>query len=104
MVTIAGPVKELKAMQLGQVLGPKGEPVARLVIVQLLEKGAVASVVEGGANIVPGARIRFEPPAPPQGTPPAASPGPPPAPPPGPASGPAPAAAGPEGQARPATP
>ncbi len=104
MVTIAGPAKELKAMQLGQVLGPKGEPVARLVIVQLLEKGAVASVVEGGANIVPGARIRFEPPAPPQGTPPAASPGPPPAPPPGPASGPAPAAAGPEGQARPATP
>ena len=81
MVTIAGPVKELKAMQLGQVLGPTGEPVARLVIVQLLEKGAVASIVEGGDKIVPGARIRFEPPAPPQGMPPA--------PPPGPAEGPA---------------
>ena len=61
MVTIAGPVKELKAMQLGRVLGPKGEPVARLVIVQLLEKGAVASVVDGGDAIVPGARIRFDP-------------------------------------------
>lgn len=66
-------------MQLGQVLGAKGEPVARLVIVQLLEKGAVASVVEGGDRIVPGARVRFEPPAPPQ------------LPPQGPAEGPAPA-------------
>jgi len=69
MVTIAGPVKELKAMQLGRVLGPKGEPVARLVVVQLLEKGAVASVVDGGDAIAPGARVRFDPPAPPQGAP-----------------------------------
>ena len=61
MVTIAGPPKGLKVMQLGQVLGPRGEPVARLVIVQLLEKGAVASVVEGGAGIMTGARVRFEP-------------------------------------------
>ena len=79
MVTITGPAKELRPMQLGQVLGAKGEPVARLVIVQLLEKGAVASVVEGGDRIVPGARVRFEPPAPPQ------------LPPQGPAEGPAPA-------------
>ncbi len=87
MVTITGPAKELKAMQLGQVLGAKGEPVARLVIVQLLEKGAVASVVEGGDRIVPGARVRFEPAATLQ-APPAAPPA---APTQGPAEGPAPA-------------
>ncbi len=59
MVTIAGPVKELKPMQLGQVLGPKGEPVARLVVVQVLEKGAVASLVPGGGPISAGARVVF---------------------------------------------
>jgi hypothetical protein len=61
MVTISGPAKELKAMQLGQVLGREGQPVARLVIVQLLEKGAVCSAVEGGDLVVPGAKVRFEP-------------------------------------------
>lgn len=60
MVTIAGPVKELKPMQLGQVLGPKGESVARLVVVQVLEKGAVASVVPGGGPIPAGARVSFQ--------------------------------------------
>jgi hypothetical protein len=61
MVTIAGPVKELKPMQLGQVLGPKGEPVARLVVVQVLDKGAVANVVDGGDRILAGARVHFPP-------------------------------------------
>jgi carbohydrate-binding DOMON domain-containing protein len=61
MVTLSGPAKELKAMQLGQVLGREGQPVARLVVVQVLEKGAVCSAVEGGDLIVPGARVRFEP-------------------------------------------
>jgi carbohydrate-binding DOMON domain-containing protein len=59
MVTISGPVKELKPMQLGQVLGPRGELVARLVIVQVLEKGAVASVVPGGGPIAAGASVTF---------------------------------------------
>jgi hypothetical protein len=61
MVTISGPAKELQSMQLGQVLGREGQPVARLVVVQLMEKGAVCSAVEGGDQIVPGARVRFEP-------------------------------------------
>jgi len=68
-VTVAGPVKGLQPMQLGQVLGPKGEPVARLVIVQLLDKGVVASVVDGADRIAAGAQVRFEKPgasAPPQ--------------------------------------
>jgi C-terminal binding-module, SLH-like, of glucodextranase len=60
MVTIAGPVKELKPMQLGHVLGARGEPVARLVVVQVLEKGAVASLVPGGGPISAGARITFQ--------------------------------------------
>jgi hypothetical protein len=82
MVTISGPVKELRPMQLGQVLGAKGEPVARLVIVQLLEKGAVASVVDHRAEIVAGARVRFENAA---GEGPVLGPVPPPSPEPGPA-------------------
>ena len=64
MVTVAGPVKGLQPMQLGQVLGPKGEPVARLVIVQLLDKGVVASAVDGAERIAAGAQVRFERPAP----------------------------------------
>jgi hypothetical protein len=47
-------------MQLGQVLGPRGEPVARLVVVQVLEKGAVASLVPGGGPISAGARVTFQ--------------------------------------------
>jgi hypothetical protein len=57
---VAGPVKGLQPMQLGQVLGPKGEPVARLVIVQLLDKGVVASAVDGVERIAAGAQVKFE--------------------------------------------
>jgi C-terminal binding-module, SLH-like, of glucodextranase len=64
MVTVAGPVKGLQPMQLGQVLGPKGEAVARLVIVQLLDRGVVASAVDGAERIAAGAQVRFERPAP----------------------------------------
>jgi carbohydrate-binding DOMON domain-containing protein len=74
MVTLSGPAKELRAMQLGVVLGSKGEPVARLVIIQVMEKGAVASAVEGVDRIVPGSRIQFEPP--PRPASPASPPGP----------------------------
>ena len=58
-----GRSRSSQPMQLGQVLGPKGEPVARLVVVQLLEKGAVASVVDGAGQVTAGARVRFDPPA-----------------------------------------
>ncbi len=87
MISLSGPGKELKAMQLGVVLGSKGEPVARLVIIQVMEKGAVASAVDGVDRIVPGSRIRFEPPprTAPLASPPASLP----APPPGPVEGPA---------------
>jgi len=60
MVSISGAVDGLKPMQFGQVLGADGAPVARVVIVQILETGIVASAVENRESIKAGARVRFE--------------------------------------------
>ncbi len=65
MISISGAVDGLKPMQFGQVLGADGVTVARVVIVQVLESGLVASPVENGESIKAGARVRFDSP---QGT------------------------------------
>jgi hypothetical protein len=60
MVSISGSTAGLRPMQLGRVLGPDGATVARIVLVQVLEKGAVASAVDGREKIERGARVEFE--------------------------------------------
>lgn len=60
MISVSGPVAGLKEFQLGQVLGPTGAPVARVVILRVLEAGLVATVVDGRGRIEPGAAVRFD--------------------------------------------
>jgi len=60
MISVSGPVAGIKAMQLGRVLGPTGLTVARLVVIQVFEKGLVARAVEGGAKVERGAAVRFD--------------------------------------------
>ncbi|HSB21213.1 MAG TPA: glucodextranase DOMON-like domain-containing protein [Anaeromyxobacteraceae bacterium] len=60
MVSISGPPAGIKPMQLGRVLGPDGATVARIVVVQVLDKGLVASAVDGREKIERGARVEFE--------------------------------------------
>ena len=60
MVSLSGLSYSLKPMQFGKVLGPDGTVVARVVIVQVLEGGAVATAVDNRAQIVSGARVRFD--------------------------------------------
>lgn len=60
MVSISGPAAGLRPMQLGRVLGPDGATAARIVVVQVLQKGAVASAVDGRERIERGARVEFD--------------------------------------------
>jgi hypothetical protein len=61
MVSLSGAgVEAVKPMQFGSVLDDKGEVVARVVVVQVLEGGAVASPVENGDRIRRGAHVRIE--------------------------------------------
>ncbi len=60
LVSLSGPVEGLAPLRLGRVMGPDGATVARLVVVQVVEGGAVARAVEGGDRIVRGARVRFD--------------------------------------------
>jgi hypothetical protein len=60
MISVSGPVAGIKAMQLGRVLGPTGLTVARLVVIQVFEKGLVARAVEGGEKVERGAAVRFD--------------------------------------------
>ena len=61
MISLAGSVPGLEPMQFGEVLGPDGNPVARVVVVQVIEGGVVVSAVEGAEKIKSGARVRFSP-------------------------------------------
>ena len=61
MISLAGSVPGLEPMQFGEVLGPDGNPVARVVVVQVIDGGVVASAVVGGEKIKSGARVRFSP-------------------------------------------
>ena len=60
LVSLSGLSYELKPMQFGKVLGADGTVVARVVIVQVLEGGAVANAVDNRDRIVSGARVRFD--------------------------------------------
>ena len=61
LISLAGPgVDTVKPMQFGRVLDKDGEPVARVVVVQVVEGGVVVRAVENGDKIVRGARVRFE--------------------------------------------
>jgi hypothetical protein len=64
VVSISGPVAGLKPLQLGSVLAPDGSTAARIVVIQLLDAGLVARVVEGKERVVRGARVVFEAPTP----------------------------------------
>ena len=61
MISLAGTVPGLEPMQFGEVLGADGNPVARVVVVQVVEGGVVVSAVEGAEKIKSGARVRFSP-------------------------------------------
>jgi len=60
MVTISGPTAGLRPMQIGRVLGADGGTVARVVLLQVHEKGAVATAVDGKERIARGAAVRFD--------------------------------------------
>ena len=64
MVSIVGPVAGIQEYQLGQVLGPSGAPVARVVVLRIFEGGLAATVVEGRGRIERGAAVRFDGPTP----------------------------------------
>jgi len=59
-VSMSGAAAGLKPMMIGFVLGADGAPVARVVIVRVLDGGVVADVVDGADRIVRGAAVRFE--------------------------------------------
>jgi hypothetical protein len=61
LVSLSGSARGLEPLRIGRVLGPDGSTVARLVLVQVVEGGAVARAVEGGDRIARGARVRFDP-------------------------------------------
>jgi hypothetical protein len=64
LVTIAGPTAGISPLQIGDVLGPDGTPVARVVVARVVEGGVAASVIEGRERIAAGAPVRFETPRP----------------------------------------
>jgi len=60
MVTISGPTAGLRPMQIGQVVNADGATVARIVVLQVHEKGAVATAIDGKERIARGAAVRFD--------------------------------------------
>jgi hypothetical protein len=64
VVSITGPTAGIKEYQLGQVLGPSGATVARVVVLRVYEGGLAATVVEGRSQIERGATVRFDGPTP----------------------------------------
>jgi hypothetical protein len=64
VVSITGPTAGIKEFQLGQVLGPSGATVARVVVLRVYDGGLAATVVEGRSRIERGAAVRFDGPTP----------------------------------------
>jgi len=62
LVSATGPVVGLKPMQFGRVVDSSGMTVARVMILRLLDKGLLATAVDGRARIKKGARLHFDPP------------------------------------------
>jgi hypothetical protein len=59
LVSITGAPAGLPAMAIGQVLGPDGAVMARVVVMQTIKSGVVASALDHKDRIVRGARVRF---------------------------------------------
>jgi hypothetical protein len=59
IVTIEGPTTGLRPMMIGSVLAHDGSTVARVVLVQVMPKGVVATALEHQERIAPGAIVRF---------------------------------------------
>jgi hypothetical protein len=64
VVSITGPTAGIKEFQLGQVVGPGGATVARVVVLRVYDGGLAATVVEGRSRIERGAAVRFDGPTP----------------------------------------
>ncbi len=60
MISLNGTTTGLKTLQFGRVLGPDGATVARVVLTQLVEGGAVANAVDNRDKVLPGAKVRFD--------------------------------------------
>ncbi|HEU0053543.1 MAG TPA: glucodextranase DOMON-like domain-containing protein, partial [Longimicrobium sp.] len=60
MISLSGSVPGLQPMQFGEVLGADGAPIAKIVVVQVVEGGIIARPVENAEKIHPGARVRFK--------------------------------------------
>jgi hypothetical protein len=83
VVTAWGPVEGLVPLQIGRVLGERGEPVARVVVTRVMGGGVLATVAEGREKIERGSKIAFDRPGappPPSAAPPAPASPPPPTP------------------------
>lgn len=63
LISLAGPSAGLVPMQFGEVLGPDGSAVARVVVVQVVDGGVVVNAVENRERVTAGARVRFAAPA-----------------------------------------
>ena len=59
LISIEGSVADLKPMMIGSVLEPNGTTLARVVIVQVVARGIVASALENKEKITRGAVVRF---------------------------------------------
>lgn len=59
VVTISQPPAGLSAMAIGQVLGADGQVVAKVVVVQVVKTGAIASALDHKERIARGLRVRF---------------------------------------------
>jgi carbohydrate-binding DOMON domain-containing protein len=59
VVSITGPTTGVTGMMFGQVLDENGLIVARVVVMQVLSQGIVASAVDNREKITRGARVRF---------------------------------------------
>jgi hypothetical protein len=64
VITMQGTSAGLAPLRIGRVLGNDGRTVARVVVLQVVEGGAVARAVEGGEQIAPSLRVEFDEPAP----------------------------------------
>ena len=60
LVSANGPSKGLKPMQFGRVVDANGFTVARVMIVRVVEKGVVATAVDGHSLIKKGTQLRFD--------------------------------------------
>jgi hypothetical protein len=59
LISIQGSVAALKPMMIGAVLGPDGATAARVVVMQLVPGGLVATALDNREKILRGATVRF---------------------------------------------